>query len=200
MTQEQTVFIVDDDPAVLDSLQMLIKSAGLNSRSFHCAKSFLDFYQPTLAGCLILDVRMPQLSGLELQRLLNQEEANLPVIFITGHGDVPMAVQAMKNGALEFLQKPFRDQELLDHVHRALETNKRSRQARKQLEDIRRRVDSLTKRERQVMKKMVAGEINKVIANELGVSPRTVEIHRAKVMEKMRVKTLAQLVQLVVQI
>lgn len=199
MAEEQTIFIVDDDPDVLASITLFLKSAGLRCQAYTSASDFLNTCSLHDGGCLVLDIRMPGLSGLELQRHLCSRGVKLPIIFITGHGDVPMAVQAMKSGAMEFLQKPFREQELLDSIYQALEFNQRQRQQLAQQQEIRRRIHNLSKRETDVMQRMVEGDMTKVIADELGLSPRTVEIHRARVMEKMHAKTLAQLVQLVIQ-
>jgi two-component system, LuxR family, response regulator FixJ len=191
------VFIVDDDEAVRGSLRLLIKSVGLAPTALGSAREFLDNYDPAQPGCLVLDVRMPQMSGIELQEQLNRQGAIIPVIFITGHGDVPMAVEALQAGAFDFLQKPFRDQELVDRIQRALEKDRASRAALTQRTLIRERLESLTPREREVMELICAGAANKVIAADLGVSQRTVEIHRARVMEKMQASSLAQLVRMI---
>lgn len=191
-----TIYIVDDDEAVRNSLRFLLKSVGLVGQTLAAANEFLDTYQPQQPGCLILDVRMPGMSGLELQQQLNLRGAIIPVIFITGHGDVPMAVEAMQHGAFDFLQKPFRDQDLLDRIQRALERDARNRAALAQHERIRASFHSLTPRERQVLGLMTRGKANKVMAAELGVSQRTVEIHRARVMDKTGAASLAQLVRM----
>ena len=192
-----TVFVVDDDDAVRSSLRLLLRSVGLSATALSSAQEFLDSYDPQQPGCLVLDVRMPGMSGLELQQQLNLRGAIIPVIFITGHGDVPMAVEAMQHGAFDFLQKPFRDQDLIDRVHRALEKDAANREELRRLDVIRRRLQSLTPRERQVLQLVTSGKPNKVMAAELGVSQRTVEIHRARVMEKMQAGSLAQLVRMV---
>ena len=192
-----TIFVVDDDEGVRNSLRFLLKSVGLTTRALASAKEFLDTYQPTQPGCLVLDVRMPGMSGLDLQEQLNLRGATIPVIFITGHGDVPMAVEAMQHGAFDFLQKPFRDQDLIDRIQRALERDVRNRTALTQHEKIRERLESLTPREREVLTLMTRGKPNKVMAAELGVSQRTVEIHRARVMDKSGATSLAQLVRMV---
>ena len=192
--REQTVFVVDDDADVLHAISVLLSTAGLTTRTFQSASAFLDAYDPEQKGCLILDIRMPDMDGLQLQSLLKKRDETLPIIFITGHGTVPTAVQAIKDGALEFLQKPFRDSELLDSIYRAMAVNRERRRAAILRQDIERRLGSLTKRESQVMELMVAGDTNKVIARKLNISPRTVEIHRTRVMEKMCCETLAQLV------
>jgi RNA polymerase sigma factor (sigma-70 family) len=191
-----TIYIVDDDEAVRNSLRFLLKSVGHTCQTLASANEFLATYQPKHPGCLILDVRMPGMSGLELQQQLNLRGAIIPVIFITGHGDVPMAVEAMQHGAADFLQKPFRDQDLLDRIQRALERDARNRAALAQHERIRASFDSLTPREREVLELLTRGKSNKVMAAELGVSQRTVEIHRARVMDKTGAASLAQLVRM----
>ena len=188
------VFVVDDDAGVLNSVAFLLKTVGIHAETYTSAQEFLDRCDIRAPGCLVLDVRMPVMSGLELQEKLHAMGSSLPIIFLTAHGDVPMAVQAVKSGAVDFLQKPFRDQELVDKIHRAMEENARIRDAAAARDDIVARIDSLTPRERQVMEAVVAGKANKVIAAELGVSQRTVEIHRAHAMQKMRADSLAQLV------
>jgi len=195
-----TVFVVDDDEAVRNSLRFLLKSVGLQTQALASATEFLQIYQPSQAGCLVLDVRMPAMSGLELQQQLNLRGATIPVIFITGHGDIPMAVEAMQHGAFDFLQKPFRDQDLIDRIQRALAKDGKMRASLKQHERIKRRLDSLTPREREVLTLMIKGMPNKVMAAELGVSQRTVEIHRARVMEKSGAGSLAQLVRMVMDV
>jgi two-component system response regulator FixJ len=192
-----TVFVVDDDEAVRNSLRFLLKSVGLATQTLASAREFLESYKPQQPGCLVLDVRMPGMSGLELQQQLNLRGAVIPVIFITGHGDVPMAVEAMQQGAFDFLQKPFRDQDLIDRIQRALERDSRNRTTLAQHTKIRERLDSLTEREREVLTLITRGMPNKVMAAELGVSQRTVEIHRARIMEKSGAASLAQLVRMV---
>lgn len=191
-----TVFIVDDDQAIRHAMELLMRSVGLGYEIFHSGDDFLEHYSPEKPGCLVLDIRMPGMGGLELQQKLIELESTLPIIFITGHGDVPMAVKAMQKGAVDFIQKPFRDQELLDRVHEALRTEEERRSEREEQEDIAARIDKLTKREHEVMDLVVTGKPNKVIAYELGVSQRTVEIHRARVMEKMEARSLAELVRM----
>jgi two-component system, LuxR family, response regulator FixJ len=198
--QPPTVFVVDDDEGVRNSLRFLLKSVGLTARTLASASEFLETYHPSQPGCLVLDVRMPGMSGLELQQQLNLRGAVIPVIFITGHGDIPMAVEAMQQGAFDFLQKPFRDQDLIDRIQRALERDARSRTALEQHTRIRERLDSLTPREREVLTLMTRGKPNKVMAADLGVSQRTVEIHRARVMEKSGAASLAQLVRMVMDL
>ncbi|MFO7276768.1 MAG: response regulator transcription factor [Pseudomonadota bacterium] len=195
-----TVFVVDDDDAVRSALRLLLKSVGLSAVTYASAQEFLDAYDPTRPGCVILDVRMPGMSGLELQEQLNLRGATIPVIFITGHGDIPMAVEAMQHGAFDFLQKPFRDQELLDRVQRALEKDRAVRESLRASERIRERYETLTPREREVLRLVTAGKPNKIMAADLGVSQRTVEIHRARVMEKMGADSLAQLVRMVMDL
>jgi len=199
-TQTTTVFIVDDDEGVRESLGFLMKSVGLNCSAFASAQQFLDAYDLDIPGCLVLDIRMPGMSGLELQGKLKERQAILPIIFITGHGDVPMAVEAMQNGAVDFIQKPFRDQELLDRINEAMEQDSKNRHGLLQKHDIAARMETLTQREHEVMGLVAAGRANKVIAGDLGVSQRTVEIHRARVMEKMQARSLADLVRMVMRV
>ncbi len=189
-----TVFIVDDDDEVRESLEDLVDSVGLSARTFANAPAFLADYSPEHVGCLLLDIRMPGMSGLELQQALRSKGSSLPVIFITGHGDIPMAVEAMRRGAVDFIEKPYRDQELLDRVNAAVEAGQRRQNERAEIEAIAQRSATLTPREREVMDLIVLGQANKVIAIDLGLSQRTVEVHRARVMEKMEVRSLAQLV------
>lgn len=195
-----TVFLVDDDEAVRDSLGLLMKSVALNSRSYASAADFLADYDPESPGCLILDIRMPGMSGMELQQKLLEMRAILPIIFITGHGDIPMAVEAMQRGAVDFIPKPFRDNELLDRINQALEDDRKNRDSLVERGEVENRLEKLTPREKQVLELVVQGKANKVIAGDLDVSQRTVEIHRARVMEKMQVRSLAQLVRMVMQI
>jgi len=190
------VYVVDDDTAVRDSLRLLLKSVGLSCETFESATEFLDNLDGNARACLVADIRMPGMSGLELQAELNKRQVHLPLIFITGHGDVPMAVDAMKAGALDFLQKPFRDQDLLDRINQALTEDQQWREADEERGVIEERIATLTPREKQVMECVVRGDANKVIAFDLDVSQRTVEIHRARVMEKMGVRTLAELVRM----
>lgn len=191
------VFVVDDDEAVRSSLRMLIRSVGMQAQAFATAQEFLRLYDLRQPGCLLLDVRMPGMSGLELQQELNRRGATIPVIFITGHGDVPMAVEAMQHGAFDFLQKPFRDQDLLDRVQRAMVQDGESRAGLAMRAEIKARMASLTPRESEVLRLVTSGKANKVVGAELGVSQRTVEIHRAHVMEKMQARSLAELVRMV---
>jgi two-component system response regulator FixJ len=191
-----TVYVVDDDDGMRRALSLLLNTVGYKIAAFASPVEFLDKFKPDIAGCLLLDIRMPGMSGLELQQHLNRMGSMLPVIFITGHGDVPMAVQAMKEGAFEFVQKPFRDQDLLDRINHALEQDRENRSTLARRADVVHRVDSLTPREKQVMAMVVDGAANKVVAIDLGLSERTVEIHRAKVMEKMGARSVAHLVKL----
>jgi two-component system response regulator FixJ len=190
------IYIVDDDDAMRSALSLLITTVGYEPVAFARPSEFLAKFDRDVAGCVVLDVRMPELSGLEVQQRLNRSGALLPVILITGHGDIPMAVQAMKDGAFDFLQKPFRDQDLLDRINAALEQDANNRRALEHREDLRRRAESLTPREREVMGLVVDGRANKVIAIDLGLSERTIEIHRAKVMEKMGARSIAHLVKM----
>ncbi len=195
-----TVFIVDDDAAVRDSLKFLMRSVGHPVETFPSALEFLDAYRDDRPGCLVLDVRMPGMSGMELQEKLVERRALVPIIIITGHGDVPMAVEAMEAGAMDFIQKPFRDQDLIDRINQALEKDAKNRAALGELNLIRERLTSLTPREREVMNLVVHGKANKVIAGDLDLSQRTVEIHRARVMEKMQASSLAHLVRMVIEV
>ena len=195
--REPIVFIVDDDEAVRGSLQLLMKSVGLVPNTLGSAREFLDRYDPKQPGCLVLDVRMPQMSGLELQERLNARGAVIPVIFITGHGDVAMAVEAMQAGAFDFVQKPFRDQDLIDRIQRALAKDRANRAILTERNLVQQRLESLTPREREVLALVSSGKPNKLIAADLGLSQRTVEIHRARMMEKMGAASLAQLVRMV---
>jgi two-component system, LuxR family, response regulator FixJ len=195
-TAVPTVYVVDDDDGMRRALDALLSTVGYKTAVFSRPTEFLANFKPDAAGCLVLDIRMPDMSGLEVQQQLNRIGSMLPVIFITGHGDVPMAVQAMKEGAFEFIQKPFRDQDLLDRINHALKQDAENRSTVARRADIQHRLESLTPRERQVMDLVVDGAANKVIAIDLALSERTVEIHRAKVMEKMGARSVAHLVKL----
>ena len=197
---EALVFVVDDDASLRASLQDLLESVGLQVVACASAQEFLRRPRPEGPSCLVLDVRLPGLSGLELQRQLAAGDRDMPIIFITGHGDIPMSVQAMKAGAVEFLPKPFRDQDLLDAVHQALARDRQAREQRAQREALRRRFDTLTPRQRDVMARMVAGRLNKQIAGELGTSEATVKTHRQQVMAKMRAESLADLIRIADQL
>jgi two-component system, LuxR family, response regulator FixJ len=191
-----TIYIVDDDDGMRRALTVLMSTVGYHAVAFARPAEFLQKLDANQHGCLVLDVRMPEMSGLEVQQQLNRAGSLLPVILITGHGDIPMAVQAMKDGAFDFLQKPFRDQELLDRINAALKQDAENRTAIELHADLRRREESLTPREREVMALVVDGKANKVIAIDLGLSERTIEIHRANVMEKMGARSVAHLVKM----
>ena len=193
---DATVFVVDDDPLIRNSLEQLIKSVGLKAYSFSSAQEFLEKDLPDEACCLILDIRMPRLSGLDLQDELEKRSLTIPIIFITGHGTVSMSVRAMKAGAVDFLQKPFEDQELLDAIHNAIEQNRQTRIEQAEIKEIKRRVESLTPREYEVLCLVAAGMLNKQIAYDLQMSENTVKTHRAHIMKKMKIESLADLVRL----
>ena len=194
---EPLIYVVDDDAAVCDSLTLLLKSVKLKAQAYRSAAEFLEHYDPRQHACLVADIRLPGMSGLELQAALKHLGAPIPVIFITAYGDVPMAVEAMKSGALDFIEKPFRDQDLLDRVNQALAQDRKRRAEEQRVETIRKRLATLTPRETEVMHRVVEGQSNKVIAMDLGVSQRTVEIHRANVMQKMGTRSVAMLVRAV---
>lgn len=196
MPPSATVFVVDDDPAMRESLRWLIESVGLQVKTFPTAQEFLTKYESDKPGCLVLDVRMPGLSGLDLQQELSKRAISLPIIMITGYAEVPMAVRALKAGAIDFIEKPFSDQVLLDRIQQAIESDREARRERAGRTEFSMLLSRLTPREREVMELVVAGKPNKVIAAELGLSPKTVEVHRARVMEKMQVDSLAELVRL----
>jgi FixJ family two-component response regulator len=193
---DAVVFVVDDDAPMRESLKNLIRSVGLRVEAFASAQQFLLSKRPDVPGCLVLDVRLPGLSGLDLQKQMAEADMEIPIIFITGHGDIPMSVQAMKAGAVEFLTKPFRDQDLLDAIHQALERDSKTRNQRTKIEKLRSRYHSLTPREREVMALVVVGLLNKQIAGELGTSEASVKVHRQHVMEKMGAGSLADLVRM----
>lgn len=196
MPAEQTIFIVDDDEMVRDSLAALLKAAGLDVKTYGSARDFLKDFSAPQSGCLLLDVSMPEMDGLELQRELAARKISLPVIIITGHGDVPLAVKAMKAGALDFIEKPHVNEVILDCIQHALERSAAARRAESSAEGAAGRLALLTPREREVLEHLVAGRQNKVIGHEMGISPRTVEIHRARVMAKMRARHLSHLVRI----
>jgi two-component system, LuxR family, response regulator FixJ len=194
------IFIVEDDDAVRESLQLVLESLGHTVSAFPSASAFLEKFNSDLAGCLVLDIRMPGMNGMELQRKLNDSNSMLPIIFVTGHGDVPMAVEAMQQGAFDFIQKPYREQQLLEKIDRALQLDKENRESLQQRQAILAHLQELTPREMDVLLLMIEGKANKVIAADLDISQRTVEIHRARVMEKLRANSLAHLVRMVMQI
>jgi two-component system response regulator FixJ len=200
MRNNPVIMVVDDDSGVRNAMRILLKSVGLEATLYASAQEFLAAYQPSQPGCLVLDIRMPGMSGLELQQQLNLRGAVVPVIFMTGHGDIPMAVEAMQHGAFDFLQKPFRDQDLLDRIQRAVAKDAELRQSLGEHARIKVHLESLTPREREVLDLMTLGKQNKSIAQDLGVSPRTVEIHRARVMEKMNAHSVAELVRMMLDL
>lgn len=191
-----TVFVVDDDPAVLKSLSRLLRADQLTVVTFGSAQEFLERHDPSAPGCLVLDMAMPRLNGLELQEALATKGSAVPIIFLTGHGDIPMSVQAMKRGAVDFLTKPVNDDDLIKAVRAALAKDRIARRARNELDDIQERLATLTPREREVLTHVVSGQLNKQIANDLGTVEKTIKVHRARVMEKMKVQSVAELVRL----
>lgn len=193
---ESIVFIIDDDPLYRASTERLVRSVGFSVQSFQSARDFVGSRRPNVPSCLILDVRLPGLSGLDLQRELAEAGVQLPIIFVTGYGDIPMSVQAMKAGAIEFLTKPLRDQSLLDAIRQAIERDRVARQQRARDANLRRRYESLGPREHEVFKCVVSGMLNKQIADELGATERTIKFHRGHIMRKMQAKSLAELVRM----
>jgi RNA polymerase sigma factor (sigma-70 family) len=191
--QEQTIFVVDDDEAVRDSIQELVESVGLQAEGYDSALAFLDAFRPQRPGCLVLDVRMAEMSGLVLQERLNELKARIPVIVLTGHGDVPMAVHAMRNGAMDFIQKPYREQALLDSINAALALDIDTRHSSGATDQIQQRLESLTQREQEVLGHILSGLTSKQIARELGVSPRTVEAHRKNLLRKLETSSVKEL-------
>ncbi len=199
MDKQETVFVVDDDEGIREGLGLLLDTVGQPYELYSSAIEFLDAYDASKGGCLVLDIRMPRMSGLDLQEKLNEQGSLLPIIFITGHGDIQMAVEAMRRGALDFIRKPFREQDLLDRINEAMafDAGKRKNIAeRQQLLD---KVAALSEREREVFHRVATGEMNKVIAQDLGISARTVEVHRSQVMKKLGVRSLAQLVRIKIE-
>ena len=192
----QVVFVVDDDASMRDAISRLLNAVGLSVQTFASAREFLNRKLPDVPGCVVLDVRLPGLSGLDLQREMVDRGIHIPVVFITGHGDIPMSVQAMKAGAIEFLTKPFRDQDLLDAVRSGIQLDRKEREERAEIAELRDCVRQLTQREQEVMKLVVSGLLNKQIALQLGASEKTIKIHRSQVMRKMRANSLADLVRM----
>ncbi|MCP4040707.1 MAG: response regulator transcription factor [Gammaproteobacteria bacterium] len=197
---EPTVFVVDDDEAVRGSLGLLLKSVGLKSSSYATAADFLGVYNSEQPGCLVLDMRMPGMSGLALQERLTELRITLPIIFITGHADIATSVRAMKRQAFDFIEKPFNDQDLLDRIQEAIEHDARSRRKHRDITELTHRVSLLTAREREILEMIVEGNANKVIAIELAISPKTVEFHRKRIMKKMKASSLPALVRMVYQL
>ena len=197
MTSAPIVFVVDDDPSVRSSLKFLLSTVGLHVESFESADTFLQKNPPDVPSCLVLDVRLPGLSGLDFQRELAARKISIPIVFLTGHGDIPMSVRAMKAGAVEFLTKPFRDQDLLDAVRIALERDRARREEDKEVMILQRRFDSLTSREREVISMVVAGMLNKQIADQLGTAESTVKVQRSRALEKMHAESLVDLVRMI---
>jgi FixJ family two-component response regulator len=197
MTEAPVVFVVDDDPSVRSGVTLLLSTVGLQAETFDSAASFLRKRLPDVTSCLVLDVRLPGLSGLDFQRELAARNIRIPIVFLTGHGDIPMSVRAMKAGAVEFLTKPFRDQDLLDAVRVALDRDRASREQEKEIADVQRRFDSLTSREQEVVSMVVAGKLNKQIAAELGTAENTVKVQRSRAMDKMQANSLAELITMI---
>jgi RNA polymerase sigma factor (sigma-70 family) len=191
-----TVFVIDDDPSVLKSLSRLLKSCGFDAETFASAEEFLGRPHYDGVGCIVLDVRMPGLSGMDLQEELNRADCSMPIIFITGHGNIPMSVQAIKKGAVEFLTKPFNDEQLLQAVREAIEKDREAKEKHAQVGDIRRRIDTLTPREHEIFRHVITGMLNKQIALKLDISEKTVKVHRGRIMEKLCVDSVADLVRL----
>ena len=200
MNKNPVVMVVDDDSGVRNAMRALLKSVGISATLYPSAQEFLAAFDPHQPGCLLLDIRMPGMSGMDLQQELNLRGAVVPVIFMSGHADIPMAVEAMQHGAFDFLQKPFRDQDLLDRIQRAIAKDTERRLALGERSRIKTHLESLTDREREVLELLTKGKQNKQIAQELGVSPRTIEIHRARVMEKMNAHSIAELVRMMMDL
>ena len=195
-TLVQTVFVIDDDASIRKSLSRLLRSAGYTTETFACAEEFLGRDHFNGIGCLLLDVQMPGLSGIDLQEELSKADYHMPIIFITGHGNIPMSVQAMKRGAVDFLTKPFDDKELLQTIEKAIEKDTHARAEYDESLNIRRRIELLTSRENEILPYIITGMLNKQIASKLGISEKTVKVHRGRIMEKLRVDSVAQLVRL----
>jgi len=195
MTEETPlVYVVDDDPSIRKALERLLRSAGYEAMTFASALEFMEFDHPDVPGCLVLDIKMPEVSGLELQDRMAEKGIFIPIIFITGHGTVPDSVRAMKAGAMDFLQKPFKDDELLDMVSQGIQRHRRMQQKKRQMHTLRARLDTLTPREREVFRLVVSGMLNKQVAYDLGITEKTIKVHRAQVMQKMGAQSLADLV------
>lgn len=199
MNQQQTVFIVDDDEGIREGLALLLATVDQQCELYESAVDFLDAYTESKSGCLVLDIRMPRMTGLDLQVKLNELGSRLPIIFMTGHGDIPMAVEAMRRGALDFIRKPFREQDLLDRINEALEFEAGRCERKATHQHAVDRITALTEREREVFSRVALGDMNKAIGFDLGISERTVEVHRAQVMKKLGVRTLAQLVRIKIE-
>ena len=199
MCNRQFVYVVDDDEGVREGLSLLLSTVGQKTELFESAYEFLEAYDSTKHGCLVLDIRMPRMTGLDLQEKLIEMGSKLPIIFITGHGDIPMAVEAMRRGAIDFIRKPFREHDLLDRINEALDLDSAVHQKMLDRESLRNRLSSLSDREIEVFERVADGEMNKVIALDLGISERTVEVHRSQVMKKLGVRTLAQLVRIKIE-
>ena len=199
MTKEQTVYIVDDDADVREGFGLLLETVGQPYKAYASAIAFLEDFHDSMRGCLVLDIRMPRMSGIELQQKLIEQDSLLPIIFITGHGDIPLAVEAMRRGALDFIRKPFREQNLLDRINEALDIEDGKRRTQLDKQQVLDLISSLSERELEVLELVAEGKMNKVVAQDLGISERTVEVHRSHIMHKLGVQTLAQLVRLKIE-
>jgi len=199
MQEDQIVYVVDDDEGIREGLSLLLETTGQQAKLYSSAVEFLDDYHNKIRGCIILDIRMPRMTGLDLQARLNALGATLPIIFITGHGDIPMAVEAMRQGALDFIRKPFREQDLLDRINQALSIDAGRNKHERDRGLILSKLALLSEREHQIFERVAKGDMNKVIAHDLGISERTVEVHRSQVMKKLAVRTLAELVRFKLQ-
>ena len=199
MISNQTVFVVDDDEGVRDGLSLLLSTVGTRCELYESALDFLDRYDNSMDGCLVLDIRMPRMTGLDLQEKLIKMRSRLPIIFITGHGDIPMAVEAMRRGAVDFIRKPFREHDLLDRINEALTVSDEARRRNLDRQALDEKLSSLSNREWEVFERVANGDMNKVIAADLGISERTVEVHRGHVMQKLNASTLAQLVRVKIE-
>ncbi len=199
MHDHQTVFVVDDDEGVRDGLSLLLATIGLSCELHESAQEFLGAYDGGKRGCLVLDIRMPRMTGLDLQKKLQEMGSTLPIIFITGHGDIPMAVEAMRRGALDFIRKPFREHDLLERINEALNIDEDAHRKAMDRQELAEKLSTLSEREKEVFDRVADGQMNKVIASDLGISERTVEVHRGHVMRKLDVRTLAQLVRVKIE-